>query len=710
MNVARVFQRNIKIRRPNKRWRNCWRPKTIILSLIAIGTLFGLLVVLPPIALKLVGLDHPLIPIAGDGLQIYDRDNHAVCTIYGDRDQQLVKLKQVSAFVPKAFVAAEDHDFYVHNGVDVLAVMRAIAVDISAGHAIQGGSTISQQLIKNLYFEGKKRNIGDKFKEALMAMDIEQRYSKEQILEAYLNCVYFGRGVYGIERASQTYFGKPAAKLNLAESAFLAGLVTAPSELSQPANRKRAVLRQQLALNSMAELKFAPSVDIQNAKKYSLKFQSINPGQRYRHYTDAVIEFCRRELHTDDIYEKGYRVYTNMDRVAQGLAETAVEKGIKNAPQGINQGALVSISVHDGGIIAMVGGAGKRSEWNQALSPHTAGSAFKPFVYLAALCKGTISPDTMVVDEPLEIHQPGAPVYSPKNYDGQYLGPITIRNAIALSRNTCAVRVAQAVGPQEVVFCARQAGITSKLDENLSLALGSSAVSPLEMANAYATLARGGEFVEAQLVREIRDSQGRPFKQFQQQSKPAFASEPVAQLVDALQDVVENGTGTRARLFDRPVAGKTGTSDQGKDIWFVGFTPDMVTAVWGGNDQNKPVKGQVTGGSVMTKIWHTYMNGYYDQRHIAAGAFIQPLNPLIEDAEPVHIMPSSSGRYHNFFDGWFGDEDSPNNRESQGVRSYQWAPSQDVQEDNGNHNRHDEKKKSKKLKKFVRKIKAWLDF
>lgn len=668
------------------------RLKPLAVSLSAIAGLFVLMCIVPNAVLEVAGLDRPSLPLAGEGLKIYDRYNQQVCTIYGERDQQLAKLEQVSPWVEKAFLAAEDHDYYRHAGINPLAIARAIAVDISHGKAIQGGSTITQQLVKNLCFEGKKRGAPEKIAEAFMALDVERRYSKKQILEAYLNCVYFGRGVYGIQRASEQYFAKPPSKLSLAESAFLAGLVTAPSELSQPENRKRAIVRQQLTLNSMQELNFITQKQNTEAKKQKLTFKSFtSPARRYRQYTSAVIDQIQSDLNIEDVYRDGYRVYTCMDTRAQEAAERLLSSGIRRAPKGINQGALVSMSLDDGGIIAMVGGVGAHSEWNRAISPHTAGSAFKPFVYLAALSKGVLQPDQLVDDEPLEIRQLGAPTYSPRNYDGGYLGSITIRKAIALSRNTCAVRVAQAVGPAEVANFARLAGITSRLDENLSLALGSSAVSPLDMATAYATLARSGEYVQPLLVRRVEDKSGKVLKEYTQNRARVFNEEPVAELVDALQDVVEKGTGTRAQLFDRPVAGKTGTSDAGKDIWFVGFTPDLVTAVWGGNDDNKPVAARVSGGGVMAGIWKNYMSNYYSQHSVAVGSFPEPAHPLLDEPEPLQIWPSPSNLINELFGGWVSEP-----QPAPVVREYRWNAEEETPP-----NPEPKKKKKGLLKKFL---------
>jgi penicillin-binding protein 1A len=465
----------------------------------------------------------------------------------------------------------------------------------------------------------------------------------------------------------------------------------------------------------MHELKMITDKELAAAKKQKLSFSTyVNPARRYRQYTQEVLRLVKEELKTDEIYQDGIRVYTHMDPTAQTLAERYITSGIKSAPKGINQGALVSINVADGGILAMVGGVGPHCEWNRATSPHTAGSAFKPFVYLAALSKGALAPGDLIDDHPLAIRQVGGPTYSPKNYDGDFMGTITIRKAIALSRNTCAVRVAQAVGPGAVADCARQAGITSKLDENLS---GSSAVSPLEMANAYATLARAGEFVEPLVLRKITDSDGKPLKEYSQKRDFVFEREPVAQLVDALQDVVEKGTGTRARLFDRPVAGKTGTSDAGKDIWFVGFTPDMVTAVWGGNDDNKPVAGRVTGGGIMAGIWQNYMSAYYRQNHVPVGTFPQPEHPLLEEHEPLHIWPAPSQIINRFFGGWInGPQQIPNVREWgwQGPRRYSDSDDNDIYEDRDYQQRwaqREEERARKKGKKkgIVRKILGWFD-
>jgi penicillin-binding protein 1A len=514
--------------------------------------------------------------------------------------------------------------------------------NFQAHHVVQGGSTLTQQLAKNLYFLGDHRTMTLKLREALCAMRIEQRYSKDQILETYLNNVYFGSGTYGVEQASERYFGKSASKLSLAESAYLAGLVNAPSKLSE--DKVDALARQHMVLESMAHQGMISETAAAQAEKTKLVVHERQTDAERCGYYFACVQSALEQNHkADELYKNGVRAYTYLDVTAQSLAREAITNGIRHAPRGVSQGALVSISVKDGGVIAMVGGAGtyEQSPWNRATSAHTAGSAFKPFVYLAGLIDHVIQPDTMLEDAPLSVQVPGtSQVYAPKNFDGKYMGPITVRKALALSRNTCAVRVGMAVGPQRVAAVARQSGITSNLDATLSLSLGASAVSPLEMAGAYATLARGGVFIRPSLIRKIATYDGKVVEENQPQAIKVFDPEPVAELVDALQDVVERGTGSHARLFDRPVAGKTGTADGARDIWFIGFTPDISTAVWGGNDRNMPIAGkQVTGGTIMAGIWQNYMHAYYAKCPTPPGSFAPPQFPLIVEPEPIHFIP-----------------------------------------------------------------------
>jgi penicillin-binding protein 1A len=564
-----------------------------------------------------------------EAIQLFDRNDHLICTIEGDEDRRVVPLNQISTQMQQAILAAEDHHFFEHNGINFVSIIRAMISNMQAGHVVEGGSTITQQLVKNLFFTDTGRTMDRKVKEAFVAWELERRYPKERILEMYLNQVYFGSNAYGIERAAARYFDKSAAQLTLAESAFLAGLVKAPSDLGATANRAAAISRQHEILEKMVEYGYVTQQQEEAAFHQKLAFKhGDNPLNKYPYYVSYVLQILREKFTPADMRKQGLRVYTNLDPKVQELAETALNAGIGKAPKGVTQGALVSISVSTGAVLSLVGGVGNfwKNQFNRAVNPHTVGSSFKPFVYLTGFLRGTITPDSFVDDKPLVIHQLwGLPDYAPKNFDRKFMGRITIRKALALSRNVPSVRTAQLIGVSNIIETAREAGITAKLDPNLSLALGSSAITPLDMAAAYSTFARGGTAVTPQVLRRIEDNKGQIKEVFESRSDKVFPDEPVAELVDVLQDVVKYGTGTQAKLADRPVAGKTGTADAGKDIWFVGFTPDLVTAVWAGNDDNLPIPGtNVTGGVVMAKIWRAYNEAYYKQYPTPPGSFISP--------------------------------------------------------------------------------------
>lgn len=573
-----------------------------------------------------------------EAIQIFDRNDRLTCTVEGDEDRRVVALSQIAPQMQQAMLAAEDHHFYEHHGFNPSSFVRAFLVNMQAGHVVEGGSTITMQLVKNLFFEEEKtsRMMGRKVKEVFISAEIEQRYSKDKILEMYLNQVYFGNGAYGIERAASRYFDRSAAALTLAQSAFLAGLVQAPSVLADPANRKMAIARQTEIIDKMVEYGYITKGQAAAAKKEKMTFKKgVNPLQKYPYYVSYVLDQLRGRFSQAEMRKQGLRVFTNLDPAVQDLGEKMLNLGISKAPKGVTQGALVCVQVKDCACLAIVGGVGNywKNQWNRATNPHTAGSSFKPFVYLTAFQKRTMSPDSIIDDAPISIKQGwGLPIWQPKNFDHKYMGKITLRRALTLSRNVPSVKIAQAVGIDSIIETARLAGITSKLDANLSLALGSSAVSPLELAGAYSTFARGGIAIHPQVIRKIENTRGQIIETFESRYDKAFESDAVAQLVSILQDVVNKGTGTQAKLPDRPVAGKTGTADAGKDIWFAGFTPDMVTVVWGGNDENEPIAGHnVTGGVVMAKIWRQFMEAYYQAHPTPAGAFMEPSKTRLED-------------------------------------------------------------------------------
>jgi penicillin-binding protein 1A len=567
-------------------------------------------------------------------VQIFDRYDHLVCTVHEEKNVEPVPLDRISVNMREAVIAAEDKSFYQHFGIDPAGIGRAMVKNFEAGRVVEGGSTITQQLVKTLYLDPEDRTLWRKAEEACMSLLINASHSKNKVLETYLNQIYFGKGAYGIERASLAYFNKHASQLTLGESAYLAGLIKAPSELSQKANRKEAIVRQHQVLDAMVECKLVSKQSASKAEAQALRFADGDYPLKYPFYVNHVLSLAKEQI-GDNLWSKPLSIYTNLDPAAQQAAERTLQRGVMHAPRGINQGALVSISVDDGGVLAMVGGVGGygKVSWNRALNPHTAGSAFKPFVYLSALINGAIQPESMVDDTPLSLQMPDGSIYSPRNFDDGYMGTITVRDALAKSRNVCAVAVGQRAGMNNVVLTAQAAGITTKMDPYPSLALGTCAVSPLEMANAYATIARSGVYVQPSFIRRITSKDSSINKVFEQPRQQKLPVENCRQMVDALMDVVSRGTGTRAYLPGVPVAGKTGTADKAKDIWFVGFTPDMVTATWAGNDDNRPVAGNhVTGGGVMAGIWHDYMQGYLAKHPAETLAFAGPEHPLTRQA------------------------------------------------------------------------------
>lgn len=592
----------------------------------------------------------PSLTEQGAGIAIYDLKDDYLVTAHKDTSHQPVPLERVSAHMRNAIIAGEDKNFLKHPGIDPIGIMRAFISNVKAGEIVQGGSTITQQLVKSLYLDKSDRTITRKAIEALMAIDVDMCYSKDKILETYLNEIYFGRGAYGIERAAGTYFNKPASRLDIAESAFLAGLVKAPSQLGSSAKRASALDSQKEVLKSMVECGFITEDEERAARTARLKFQKGPHPLKHPYYVLHVLDVLRKKMGEESMWRRPIKVYTNLDQDAQRDAERVLARGIRKAPAGVDQGALVSMSISDGAVIAMVGGAGpyESNQWNRAIHPHTTGSAFKPFVYLAGLITDSIGPHSVLNDAPIAVPISTPPgIYTPRNFDGAYLGRLTVRDALALSRNVCAVSVAEHAGIENVIDTARYAGITSPIDPYPSLALGTCAASPLEMASAYATIARSGLSVEPSFVRRVEDWHGRVIERFKPRMDRMLPEEPCRQIVDAMQDVVTRGTGKKARLNGIPVAGKTGTADRARDIWFIGFTPEVVTAVWGGNDDNRPVAGShVTGGSIMAAIWNDYMISYHRTHQPPQIAFSPPANPL---DRTMYIPPFTA-----FFDGAIG--------------------------------------------------------
>jgi 1A family penicillin-binding protein len=600
-----------------------------MVMLVLGGTVVALLVVQE--INRLPSMDYLKTYKPVDSISIYDRNDNLIERINLGMQRTVIPFKDVPRTMQQAVLAAEDKNFYKHGGMSFQGILRAAVANAKALKMVEGGSTITQQLAKNLFFSDVQRNGVVKLAEVVASYRLEEKYSKQELFSLYLTEIYFGNGARGIEQAAHNYFGKRARNLTLGESAFLAGIIRAPSFLGAKEHRKEAMVRQKQVLRAMVECGFISDSDCLTAEAEPLTFKRVEvarpsqPFKKYPYFTALVLEAVRKQFDTRTIGLNGLEIYTTLDPIAQEAAEEVLASEIRRAPPGIEEEALVSLSVKDGSIRALVGGAHDywKNQWNSAVNPHTAGSSLKPFIYLTAFMAGVLTPESTVQDKPFKLTQETGEEWAPKNYDGKYMGDITVREALLNSRNMCTIRVLEQVGIPNAIGTLRAAGIKTELAPTMALALGSSAVTPLELASAYGTLARGGVAINPWMIRQVKDSRGQLLDAYVPLIHRVFPLEQTSWLVDILTDVVRRGTGTQARLAGRPVAGKTGTADKAKDIWFVGFTPDMVTAVWGGGDEKSPVAGKhVTGGTVMARVFRNYNQRFYAASPTSAGELV----------------------------------------------------------------------------------------
>ncbi len=533
-------------------------------------------------------------------LTFVDGGGETVAT-YGDLYGGLVRLDEMPPWLPMAVLATEDRRFYAHFGIDPQGLARAALANFRAGRVVQGGSTITQQLAKNVFLTND-RSYKRKVQEMLLAFRLERALSKDEILTIYLNRVYLGAGTYGVEAASRRYFGKSAREVNAHEAAIVAGLLKAPSRLAPTASIERARDRASDVLDNMVEAGFLTPAQRAAAARLPIASAGATVAQRgNRYFTDWLAEQVQGFV--------GYQaqdlvVVTTMDARLQRVAETALEDILaREGPKvGVGQGAFVLMRP-DGAVQAMVGGRDyAKSAFNRAVDARRQpGSAFKAFVYLAAAEQG-LRADESIADTPIQLA-----TWRPRNFDNKVFGEISIRDAYARSVNTAAVRVAQRVGVDNVVREARALGISSPIPRNLSIALGTSEVSLLELTGAYASFANGGNGVLPHAILEIRDPSGKPLYR-RAGSGPGQVMTPaaLATMTDLMQAVVTQGSGRAASLGDRPVGGKTGTTNDYRDAWFVGFTSDYVGGAWFGNDDGDEME-RTTGGSLPARLWKAVM-------------------------------------------------------------------------------------------------------
>ncbi|WP_324717973.1 PBP1A family penicillin-binding protein [Carboxydochorda subterranea] len=621
---------------------------------------------------------------------LYDRKGRVITRLALEH-RVPVSIDEIPKAMQQAIIAVEDSDFEYHHGIDLRAMLRALWVDLRTWSRVQGGGTITMQLARNAFLSQEK-TITRKIKEMIWAVQLERRYTKEEILEAYLNEIYLGQGAYGVEAAAETYFGKSIREVTLAEAALLAGLARSPEGLYDPFRHPdRALARRNFVLDRMVEVGYISPRAAEEAKKQPLGVKRLQRDQGIaRYFVDYVVQDLLDRYGKEMVWGGGLRVYTTLDLDLQREAEETIRTGLpvfSRDADGISQpeAAIVTLDPQTGDILAMVGGRGEDKYNRAVLATRQPGSAIKPFIWLAALDRGYATPATVIEDKPLSFPDPnGGPPWEPKNYNNQFIGPVTLRTALENSINTVAVQLLQQVGPATVMSYMEKMGITTLVrgpgspnDLNLSLALGglTRGVTPLEMAAAYGVLAAGGVYSKPRAILRVDDASGYTLEENPPRQKVVLSEVSTYLLTDMMRGVVERGTGRQARLPDgRPVAGKTGTTQDYTNAWFVGFTPDLVTSVWIGNDvQSKPIvgpKGQQIGSATAARLWGQYM------RQAVAGFPVRdfPRPAGIVDhvridtktgllAPPDCGLPPSQVRDEIFAKGTEPTEESPNCRQ-----------------------------------------------
>ena len=570
---------------------------------IIIGSIYWMLSELPQI--KALEAYKPI-----ESSRVYSSEGELLAELYLER-RTFIPHYRIPEHVKKAFVSIEDIRFYKHHGVDVIGIMRALYHDVKAGSIVQGGSTITQQLAKMLFLK-PDRSIKRKIREAVISIQIEKRYTKDEILGLYLNQAYFGTRAYGIEAASQTYFGKSTDELNIAEAALLASLPKAPSLYSPFKNPEKAGERRRKVLKEMLKNKFITEAQFKDADRFPLP---VAPNFR-KYNAPYFIEAVRQELENkygDELYTSGYRIYTTLSAGMQKAAEEAVKKGLasigKRARAGV-EAALVAIDIKTGHVKAMVGGSDFwKNQFNRATHAlRQPGSAFKPFVYAAAVEKGMTS-EEKIDDSPIFLKgsKPGE-LWSPKNYDGNYYGSVTLKAALAQSLNAATVRLADKLGINNVIETAKRLGIKSELQPYASLAIGASDVTLLEMVSAYSAFA-SGKRVKPVLYEKILGRDGRIVEETAATapSGSGLSEKTTEEMKILLRAVVEEGTAQSAKELKRLVYGKTGTTNNYTDAWFIGFDDRLAVGVWVGRDNHKPIGKKEAGSRAALPIWIEFM-------------------------------------------------------------------------------------------------------
>jgi penicillin-binding protein 1A len=560
--------------------------------------------------------------------EIFSADGRRILAIGG---RETVALDDVSYPFIQAILSTEDHRFWEHRGVNKMRTVKALWVTLFESGKIQGASTITQQLAKNLFFSFERTWVR-KFRELLVALQIEAQFSKQEILEAYINQIPFGVGAYGIGEAARTFFGKSAGGLTLAEASLLAGLPKSPTRYNPFRYPERARARQQVVLRRMVATGMISPEEAIEAEAVSVDLRAQGRSLRVDSYfLDAVMKSMEETYSPEVVYHGGLRVYTTLDVGMQQQAETALQQGIAKLESQMDmtrrstdtaveddnglQGALVAVEVNTGAVKALVGGRDFfQTPYNRALQDNRQpGSGFKPFLYYGVLENLGKTPADVMVDQPVSIPVAGKPPWKPRNFKRTYDGPMVLKKAFTESVNTVAAQLVNEVGPEAVIRTARRCGITSPLGSVYSVALGTFGVSPLEMAAAYATFAAGGVRHPPYWIRRVEDVSGRVLEEHIITGEQVLNESINFQLVDMMAGVIEKGTGNGVRRmgFALPAAGKTGTTNDYNDAWFTGFTPNLSTSVWVGFDRGQGMRDKngagITGGRGAAPIWAQFM-------------------------------------------------------------------------------------------------------
>jgi penicillin-binding protein 1A len=549
------------------------------------------------------------------GTKVYDDNDELLTELHVER-RIFMPLAQIPKSLRDAILATEDRRFYSHWGIDPIGIARAVYQNYRRGRIVEGGSTITQQLTKVLFLTPDK-SLERKLKEAILALELERRYPKDRILEMYLNQVYFGHGAYGVEAAARTYFGKSVSELTVAESALLAGLPRAPTSYSPFEHADAAKRRREVVFRRMVEFGALKEADRARLARADL---GLIPPERRRTTGQYFLEYVEQALEAtygaDMVFKGGLRVYTTLNPTMQLAAELALRDGLKALegrtakprPGEHPEGAVITVEPQTGYIKAIVGGYDFfRSEFNRAIqAKRQPGSAFKPFVYIAALEAG-FTPASRIDDSPVTYPVGANGAWKPENYDRKFRGPTTLQEALEESINVVTVKLQERVGVNRTIQVARRFGVQSPLSINLSLALGTSDLTLLELTSAYGTLANQGVWMPPTAVRHVTDAQGKLLEEHVPEGREALSPEMAYVITHMLRGVVERGTGQGAKVLGRPIAAKTGTTNDYSNAWFIGFTPHVATGVWVGYDRPRSLGRDETGGRTAVPIWTAYM-------------------------------------------------------------------------------------------------------